>query len=864
MPERPLLIFPTPQQADRGRAGGGGSQNIVRPSHQRQVERIAPKLSRLQQAFDARSIEVQATSSGTDPSQVIVIETVGSVEAFATAVRQIDGLEWLGEFDLEEIAPDDDVYSTTRSGDRREAALRGRLYLILSDQAAIQQTLTLWRNYQRDPRYAWPRGLASLRDVFDRLHDIRRWDIQDRLIESGTLDAWREDLEHYPDEAIRTEIELWFRQSAPARQASEAEVERLVRDVGGTILKHCTIESIAYHALLVELPRTSVQAIMDNPSTDLVKCDSIMFFRPTGQIVVGKGSEQEDDSDGPSVEETAYPTGDPCVAILDGLPVENHELLADRLIVDDPDDLAPEYEVRHRVHGTSMSSLIIWGDLSRPQPPLARPVYVRPILKPIASWNTVPHPEQVPTNELLVDLVHRAVKRLFEGEGSEPPAATTVRIINLSIGDPSRPFIQMLSPLARLLDWLSHKYHVLFVISAGNQTSPLDLGISEAEFRGLSQSDRERLVVQKLYEDARNRRILSPAEAINGLAVNAIHTDGYDGTFPARLVDCFASPLPSPISAFGSGYRHSIKPDVVCSGGRVLFNFDITQITRIQCVAYRSAPGHQVASPGTGSDTNKTAFCRGTSNAAALVSRTLAVSHDALLQLFAEQASDVDPRQTLSPLLKALLVHSCDWSSSGERLRELLLPLTDSKSIRHGVSRWLGYGEPNIQRMIECTAQRATVLGFGSLEHDQGHLFTLPLPPSLGAQRIKRRLTVTLAWFSPIVPTSQKYRAAHLWFEVPENRLAPVRQDADWQAVRRGTVQHEVFAGERALAISDGDRIQIKVNCRSDAGDLDSLVSYGLAVSLEVAEGIALPIYEEVRTRIMPAVEIRPRNPITA
>lgn len=165
--------------------------------------------------------------------------------------------------------------------------------------------------------------------------------------------------------------------------------------------------------------------------------------------------------------------------------------------------------------------------------------------------------------------------------------------------------------------------------------------------------------------------------------------------------------------------------------------------------------------------------------------------------------------------------------------------------------------------MIECTAQRATVLGFGSLENDQGHLFTLPLPPSLAAQTTKRRLTVTLAWFSPIVPTSQKYRAAHLWFEVPGNRLAPSRQDADWQAVRRGTVQHEVFEGDQALAISDGDSIQIKVNCRSDAGDFEGPVSYGLAVSLEVAEGINLPTYEEVQTRIMPAVEIRPRNPIT-
>lgn len=123
---------------------------------------------------------------------------------------------------------------------------------------------------------------------------------------------------------------------------------------------------------------------------------------------------------------------------------------------------------------------------------------------------------------------------------------------------------------------------------------------------------------------------------------------------------------------------------------------------------------------------------------------------------------------------------------------------------------------------------------------------------------------MSLAYFSPIIPSSQKYRAAHLWFEVPGNRLAPERQDADWQAVRRGTLQHEVFEGDKALGISDGDAIQIKVNCREDAGNCDQPIHYGLAVSIEVAEGLSLPIYDEVRTRIRPAVEIRPRNPISS
>lgn len=49
----------------------------------------------------------------------------------------------------------------------------------------------------------------------------------------------------------------------------------------------------------------------------------------------------------------------------------------------------------------------------------------------------------------------------------------------------------------------------------------------------------------------------------------------------------------------------------------------------------------------------------------------------------------------------------------------------------------------------------------------------------------------------------------------------------------------------------------MKVNCRKDARKISSPISYGLIVSLEVAEGVDLPIYNEIRTRITPAVEIR-------
>lgn len=50
--------------------------------------------------------------------------------------------------------------------------------------------------------------------------------------------------------------------------------------------------------------------------------------------------------------------------------------------------------------------------------------------------------------------------------------------------------------------------------------------------------------------------------------------------------------------------------------------------------------------------------------------------------------------------------------------------------------------------------------------------------------------------------------------------------------------------------------MRFKVNCIAQAGKLEELVPYGLAVSLEVAEPLAVSIYEQVRTRVRARVDV--------
>ena len=217
------------------------------------------------------------------------------------------------------------------------------------------------------------------------------------------------------------------------------------------------------------------------------------------------------------------------------------------------------------------------------------------------------------------------------------------------------------------------------------------------------------------------------------------------------------------------------------------------------------------------------------------------------------------PESTTAVLLKALLVHGASWPDAWRTLSGILPAGNTESDIRKLLTQLSGYGKFDLSRVMECTAQQATMFGCGTLAPEQGHVYRVPIPPSLNATIEFRRLIITLAWLTPLNQRHHKYRGAVLWFDPPQDRLRVERCAADHNAVRRGTVQHEILDGHRAVAIVDGDALQIKVNCREDAGGSENMeIPYAIAITLEAAVNSTLPIYEEVRTRIQPQVRVAP------
>jgi len=858
MIQLPLLFFPTPERATRGSAGGGGGGALHLPGTGRQGKRLLPKLEALQKSFDLRSVDLQKDPDGIDPEQVLVLETIGSVDDFFKAVRRIDGLDWLGEHDLAGITPDDDFFDE----EKPDKLLSGRAYLMMSNQRALQEMLSLWDRYKTNPKMQFKGpdyGLAKFKDVFLRLKDVRRWGSKDRLQETGLLESWQEDLAHYPDQLLQLEIELWFRTSPAKRLQSETSIRSAISLLNGHVTQTCIIEDISYHGLLADLPRSAVESIVANPDVELVKNDAVMFLRPVGQMIAKIIADETELSQVSDIRTEPGVAGEPVIAVFDGYPLVNHVFLLNRLVIDDPDDFGTNYAPEARNHGTSMCSLVVRGDASATQVLQSRPVYVRPVMRPRQDFNGN-WIEEIPRNVLIVDLIHRAVRRLFEREGSQPPVAPKIKVINLSIGDPCRPFDHFLSPLAKLLDWLSYKYGVLFIVSAGNHADDFDPGMSLVDFKKLSAANRERQVVRQLYGSARHRRLLSPAESINAITVGAVHSD-QSATVPAgRLVELFSSALPSPITSFGSGHRRAIKPDVVRPGGRAVYR-DSLQGAVMSYQDSLHAPGILTAVPSRrAGELNRTAFTVGTSNAAAILSHELGLCYDSLLQLLSQQSFDFDIDSYSGPLLKALAVHCSDWSTAGDVIASHIKTSDNGKDVKRLVSRWLGYGFGEIDRVIQCTPQRATALGFGSLSDGEADRFKLPIPVEIGPSTDMRLLKVTLAWFSPVAPTTQKYRRADLWFELSGNAFADKRRDADGNSVNAGTVQHEIFHGKNATVIVENDTVEIKVNCREETGKGMGQIHYGIAATLEVAPGINIPIYERIRQGIRQLTRIQPRK----
>lgn len=854
-PERPIILFGKPNPAEKSdRNGRGPSINF--PGHSRQVSRLEPKLNELQKVIDENKLLLKQSPTGIEPEKTLVFEVSEDLKSFYTAIKNLGGdVEWI--FDTSGMTDvSDDFYVLKKdkvTRDENKKNFTTKVYCVLANIRALEEMHSLWTQFAKNPDMKFPRNRTGLKDVFKKLIDIHFWGYKERIEETGVLEAWKEDLKLEPElSEVKCEIELFYRKSKETQQRCENDVKQLIQSAGGHVLGQTVIDAINYHAILASLPRQTVQSIIDKKEVALASAEQIMFFRAVGQSVVISADNISDSSI--QVNMPSAIEDEPIIALFDGLPQENHPYLNGLLNVDDPDNYATQYTVSARMHGTCMASLIAHGDLNNIRHQVTHKIYVRPIMKSRNTLNGTG--EEIPDDILIVDKIHEAIRRLFETDAGR--VAPSVRVINLSIGIPCRIFDRMMSPLARLLDWLSYTYRVLFIVSAGNHKDNIDVGMSFNDFSALSIKERTNIIIRNMNNNVRIQRLLSPAESVNALTIGASFSDESNFTVDARQVLPCSDNMVSPISAFGRGLNNSIKPDIIFDGGRNTMIQNGVSGTELRWRPSQTrAPGTVSAAPfDLASGAQKIMYSYGTSNAAALTSHEASRCFDTLSAVFAD-AGEIMPFESIALLIKAMLVHGAEW---GELYDIFNSAIGFPDRPKDYLYRFFGYGKPNIDKAIECAKNRITLIGFGELKNGEAHLFDLPLPFSeFSREKILRRLTATLAYFAPITPSRQAYRSALLWFTIENapNHLLGSRVDADGKAVIRGSLQHEIFESDQIVVWGNDDIIQLKVNCANVADDkFAGVVPYALMVSFEIDAAVNIDVYERVSTKISPRITV--------
>lgn len=872
MAERPLLAMPRPERRTP-QAGRPPRESIPSANAERQTARIGPKFASLERILaDPETLgELRDDPAAIIPERALVFEVASDVADFYRAVRGVPGLELLGEEEGDSV-PDEDFFVPDKDGERREdKRVPRRFYFTIPDQAALRELVSLWRKFQRNEEFG--RGRAAWREVFGHLADIRPWGPEDRLTEEA-IEDWRYRLEFDPDTPIRFEVEFWYRDNAARRETAEATFVEKLKEVAGELLDRSVVDAIRYHAILVQVSPGVVRELLDHPDISLGAFDDVMILRPQSLV---SGPVEGDLEDALETEAEGNEVGQdlqaPIAALFDGVPMAQHARLADRLIVDDPDEFAEEYgAAAEQRHGTAMASLILHGDLNDPNPvpPIRRSLYVRPVMypQPAGLDSTC---EVMPPNRLSIDLIWRAFVRMFDGDGEGEPTAPSVRIVNLSLGDAKRRFAGVMSPWARLIDYLAWRYNVLIIVSAGNivERLPLEDIATWAEFENADGAIRQSKLLRSILRQRAHRKLLAPSEAINALTIGAAHTDHITPIGHGALsVDPYVNTaLPNLSSALGLGFKRSIKPEILFPGGAEQVRASSTHapIDVLPIARPGNYFGIGVASPGTAGESTRKINMSGTSVAAALATHSAMRILEALEELPNEPAHpDVDPAYH-PVLLKALLVHSAQWN--GEAVEALKEIINDGQRLhweheRDEISRFLGFGFPNIERVVDCTESRATLVGWNTIHSKETDRFQVPLPAELDGVPGFRAFSVTIAWLTPITHSHRMYRLAKFKASAGEDNKFSIgvsnsKQQPSHNALGKGTVYHHRWEGEEAANFVNNGNLVLDVTCSPAAGEFDEEIPYAVVATLEVGQGVAVPVYERVLERLREAVRVR-------
>lgn len=825
-------------------------------------EKQAKLLSR---SFDAAAKSISDWEKGAKvssdpravvPERALVFDLIGPVAEFEMAAAAL-GLEWLvgkrkDEDEVAAPADDDEVPGKI-------------IYVTMPSVGGLKRLLAMWNRYQ-DGKHPETHEKVFWR-MFDYLHELRVWSIKDR-IDPSVSKFINKLLEEYPDRMVQVELDFWYRNEQERRDNAITTLRSMLKEVDGKLLDLIEIEEIRYQGALISIPAKVARELAGRDGK-LGGLDEIMTIRPQSEYAETVEEDKIKELATRFDFSSTLPEGECITGFLDGYPIENHEALAERIIIEEVEVSAAQVEAKDRVHGTAMASMILHGDLHvSPPPSINRPIAAFPIL------SSGKRGEGMPSDKLAIGIVYRTLSRIVElaGAGGELKDLT---IINHSICDMNAPFIRRPSPWAMLLDYFSHHHRLLFVVSGGNISSKFPVGAYQDndEFMEATPEEREASLILALEEAKGTRSIFSPAESVNSITVGALHREASDNE-PKTATNPYPNFVMTNLaSAVGFGVNNSIKPDMVEDGGRyAVRGTNNDEEGYVEVHAHTATDmGQMTACPSQIGDLQATRRSAGTSNATALVTRTCNFIADALDEVFEADGLRWLDMQTRVPMLKALLTHSCRWGDIGDVLEDSFPPQESSKWFkrRDSIAKFLGYGKPDIEKVLSGSASRITLLGEETIKSEDRHIYTIPIPQSMFNSREVRKINITLAWTVPILTSMADYRGVALKIVDQEGKSefwngcerGEIMQP-NGLTTARGTLMHLQLEGHKLKRLKANN--QNLVVCVQARAVHDSLVNvsvpYALAISIDLGQSVRANIYQEVKAAVRVPQRIRQRE----
>lgn len=362
------------------------------------------------------------------------------------------------------------------------------------------------------------------------------------------------------------------------------------------------------------------------------------------------------------------------VAVIDSGINGNCALMAG-LVVRVINELPPNSHGPHMAHGTFVASRVIYGDeitsiLTRRASPWCRVIDVQ-----VTGDDGLGNRVGLNSAEL-GDVLERVI----------PAIANEAKVVNLSLG--TSPISDgRYSTVARLIDFLSRKYQVLFVIAAGNIDQPAAKPPSH-------------------YLNAESR-IRCPSESLLALTVGSI-AKVTEQNAVARVQEI------SPFSRRGPGADRALKPELAAHGGNVLLSGN------------SFTPTPRIAAYGLGRLGTHLEYAVGTSFSAPLVSQYAARLFDAY--------SAATPN-----LVRALLCHFTD---------PVLAPIPGAPICDHD---FCGFGEPNVDGALYAGPHSTAYLFTGEIPADNYMFLPFHIPKALAdAAGAKLMVRGTIVFDPPV------------------------------------------------------------------------------------------------------------------